>query len=144
MSSVATLDSARGRTDGETAVRAFEAGEIDPQHFNHAAHVHIAWCYLQQFPTAMAIAKFTSALRSLTERLGVPQKYHETMSWFFVIVIADRLAHAPGGDWESFKRDNRDLFEGGAELVRRHYTKARLDSAEARQRFLLPDVTPGA
>jgi hypothetical protein len=128
--------------DRAADVRAFEAAEIDPQHFDHAAHVRVAWSYLQQFPTAVAIARFTSALRSLTLRLGIPQKYHETVSWFFMIVIADRLAGTQAGDWETFRRDNGDLFDNGSALLRRYYSKARLDSTAARQRFLLPDLAP--
>lgn len=120
-------------------VLAFEGGEIDPQTFGHEAHVRVGWAYLRQYSTAAAIAKFTSALKALTERLGVPDKYHETISWFFMLVIADRIADAPHADWESFRQGNRDLFEESAALLRRHYSAGRLGSAEARRRFLLPD-----
>jgi hypothetical protein len=78
----------------------------------------------------------------LTLRLGVPQKYHETVSWFFMIVIADRLAGTQADDWETFRRDNGDLFDNGSALLRRYYSKARLGSTAARQRFLLPDLAP--
>jgi hypothetical protein len=142
MSAVFELAQAAGAIDSAADVRAFEGGEVDSQEFDHAAHVRVAWSYLQQFPTALAIAKLTSALRSLTVRLGVPQKYHETVSWFFMIVIADRLAGTAGGDWETFRRENCDLFENGSALLKRHYSKARLESTEARQRFLLPDLAP--
>lgn len=126
----------------DAEIEAFEAGNIDPQRFDHEAHVRVAWSYLQRLPTPLAIARFTSALRSLTVRLGVPQKYHETVTWFFMIVIADRLAGAPADDWETFSKDNRDLLEEGAALLRRHYSPARLASVDARQRFLLPDRAP--
>jgi hypothetical protein len=142
MSAVLEPDQTARPVAGAADVRAFEAGEVDPQQFDHAAHVRVAWSYLQLFPTAVAIAKFTSALRSLTVRLGVPQKYHETVSWFFMIVIADRLAAATAGDWETFRRENGDLLENASALLKRHYSKSRLDSAEARRRFLLPDLAP--
>lgn len=127
--------------DPAEEVRRFEAGDIDPQKFDHEAHVRIGWSYLQKYPAALAIAKFTFALHSLTRRLGASDKYHETISWFFMIVIAERRAACPHDDWQSFKRANRDLLSGSA-LLKRHYSKGRLDSADARQRFLLPDLVP--
>jgi hypothetical protein len=127
--------------DPAKEVRRFEAGNIDPRKFDHEAHVRAAWSYLQQYPAAVAIAKFTSALRSLTIRLGASDKYHETISWFFMIVIAERRAACPHADWQRFRNTNRDLFEGSA-LLKRYYSKGRLDSAEARRHFLLPDLAP--
>ena len=124
-------------------IRAFEAGEIDAADFDHEAHVRIAWSYLKKYPVAIAIARFTSSLRSLTERLGVAHKYHETVSWFFMIVIADRIETSRTQDWQAFKAENRDLLEQGSILLRRHYSSARLGSAKARQLFVLPDLAPG-
>jgi hypothetical protein len=31
-------------------IDAFERGEIDPEAFDHEAHVHMAWLYLERFP----------------------------------------------------------------------------------------------
>jgi hypothetical protein len=128
--------------DVEAQVRAFEAGNVDPTQFDHEAHVRVVWCYLQQFPVAVTIARFTAALRALTLRLGMPQKYHETISWFFIIVIADRMARSTSRDWERFKTENRDLLENSSALLRQHYSADHLGSAEARQRFVLPDLVP--
>jgi hypothetical protein len=128
--------------DPSEEVRLFEAGDIDPRGFDHEAHVRVAWSYLQQYPAAIAIARFTSALRTLTIRLGASDKYHETISWFFMIVIAERRAACPHNDWRSFKRANRDLFEGST-LLRRHYSRDRLWCEDARRYFLLPDLVPG-
>jgi hypothetical protein len=123
----------------EAEVRAFEAGDIDPGQFDHEAHVRVVWCYLQQFPVAVTIAKFTASLRALTVRFGMPQKYHETISWFFIIVIADRVAGSAACTWEDFRTENRDLIENGSALLRQHYSADHLNSTEARQRFVLPD-----
>jgi hypothetical protein len=121
-------------------MRAFEAGEIDPATFSHEAHVHVAWCYLQAYPLAEAIAKFTAALRSWTERLGAARKYHETISWFFMIAIADR--GAAGCDWETFRAQNGDLIENGTALLRQHYSESCLSSERAKHHFALPDRIP--
>jgi hypothetical protein len=126
----------------EAQIRAFEAGDIDPDQFDHEAHVRVVWCYLQQFPVAVTVAKFTAALRALTVQFGVPGKYHETISWFFIIVIADRVARSAAGNWEGFRTENRDLIENSSALLRQHYSTDHLDSTDARQRFVLPDLVP--
>lgn len=117
----------------------FEAGAIDAGRFDHRAHLHVGWCYLRQYPLAEAIARFTAALRALTIRLGAEGKYHETVSWFFMIVIADRMAEAPAGDWEAFRNANRDLFGNPGDLLRRNYSPECLASERARGCFVLPD-----
>lgn len=134
---------AQRRDNGfEAQIRAFEAGDIDPDQFDHEAHVRVVWCYLQQVPAAVTIARFTSALRALTVRFGMPQKYHETISWFFIIVIADRVARSASRDWEGFRTENRDLVENSSALLKQHYSADQLNSPEARQRFVLPDLVP--
>jgi hypothetical protein len=118
----------------------FEAGAIDAERFDHQAHVHVAWCYLRQFPLAEAITRFTAALRRLTVRLGAEGKYHETISWFFMIVLADRMAADPARDWDAFRSGNGDLFDDAGGLLRRHYSAECLEGA--RGRFVLPDRAP--
>lgn len=123
-------------------VAAFEGAAIDAERFDHQAHVHVAWCYLRQYPLAAAIARFTAALRRLTTRVGAEGKYHETISWFFMIVVAERMAADPACGWEAFRSGNSDLFDNAGGLLRRHYSAECVASAGARQRFVLPDRAP--
>ena len=117
---------------------AFEHGAIDPDAFDHEAHVYIGWLYLRQYPLLDAIRRYCDALRQLTERLGVPAKYHETMTWFFLIQIADRRRSAGDSDWFEFRRRNPDLFRAGT-LLAHYYSPELLSTATARQHFVLPD-----
>jgi hypothetical protein len=142
MNTAAQRDDDGPPLDLEGQIRVFEAGEVRPEEFDHEAHVRVVWCYLQQFPVAVTIARFTSALRALTARFGVPQKYHETISWFFIIVIADRVARSASRNWEGFRQENRDLVEKSSALLKQHYSSDRLNSTDARQRFVLPDLIP--
>jgi hypothetical protein len=119
----------------------FEAGHVDPAEFDHAAHVYVAWLYLKQASLAEAITRFTAGLRQLTARAGAEAKYHETITWFFLIAIAERCAAAPGADWNTFRRHNADLLRD-ASLLRRFYSSERLQSKLAKRQFLLPDRQP--
>ena len=121
------------------SIEAFEAGAVDAEAFNHKAHVHMAWLYLDRYDLAEAISRFTLALRNLTIHLQVPDKYHETISWIFLLLIAERRSAAATDDWSSFQRDNEDLFCGSGEILRRYYSDELLSSHKAKRSFVLPD-----
>lgn len=116
----------------------FERGDIDAEDFDHEAHLYVAWLYLERYPVVDAIAKFSAALRSLTERLGVPDKYHATVTWFYLLLIAER--RDPGVDWAGFCARNPDLFDRSKNVLARYYRADTLASGRARARFVLPDL----
>ena len=124
------------------SIRAFEEGDIDPAEFDHEAHVHVAWSYLHDHGLLQSIDRFSGALRRLTTKLGVESKYHETTTWFFMIVVAERRSGSAGDNWQIFKAENADLFNDPGGLLRRYYSEARLNSETARNLFLLPDLAP--
>jgi len=123
-------------------VDAFERGEIDPEAFDHTAHVYLAWRYLEQFPLPVALQKFDAALQRLTVQLGVPDKYHATITWFFLLLIAERRGadckSELRADWLRFRQRNPDLFDSRG-LLARHYRSHTLASERARRSFVLPD-----
>lgn len=122
------------------SITSFEAGTIDIDAFDHEAHVYVAWLYLERFPLLEAIGRFSDALRRLTIQLGVPGKYHETITWFFMFVIEERCQEPRTGGWFSFQRDNADLFARGDDnILNRYYSSDLLASNRARQSFVLPD-----
>jgi hypothetical protein len=106
----------------------------------HEAHIYVAWLYLQRYPLHEATALFIAALKRLTAQLGIPGKYHETISWFFMLLIAERRGMQSSDDWHSFHRDHADLFARGDEnILNRYYSGELLRSDRARRAFMLPD-----
>ena len=49
----------------DLSIDGFERGEIDLESFDHEAHLHLAWLYLEQFPLPEALERFDAALRRL-------------------------------------------------------------------------------
>ena len=125
-------------------IEQFEAGEIDGRSFGHEAHLYLAWCYLQQEELLQAISRYRAALQRLTRRLGAEAKYHETITWIYLVAIAERLEARPDADWAGFRRANPDLFEPVPRWLGGYYSPGRLASAQARRRFVLPDRAPGS
>lgn len=118
----------------------FERGSVDPDHFDHEAHIYVGWSYLQHYELDEAIDRFSAALRRLTKSLGIESKYHVTITWFFMILIAERRSGSEG--WASFRRRNADLFAKQPSIIGRYYSPGRLGSPLARTQFVLPDRTP--
>jgi len=126
----------------EETVRAFENATIDPGDFNHEAHIQVGWHYLQDYDQLDAISRFTDAIRRLTRKLGVPGKYHETITWFYLLKIAERCRDKRPSDWPTFKAANPDLFAWNPSLIQKYYSDALLSSEIARRSFVLPDRNP--
>lgn len=124
------------------SIEAFEKGTIDPELFDHEAHLFIAWSYVQQYELKESIDRFCAALRRQTKKLGIEAKYHETLSWFFIILIAERQSESGSNNWQTFKRRNADLLATGPSIVRDYYSDGRIGSTIARTQFVMPDRLP--
>ena len=126
----------------ERLFTAFKDANVDPAEFDHEAHVLVAWRYLQDNDLLPAIEKYSNALKTLTRKLGVPGKYHETITWFYMIAVGERLAGANDSEWSSFRAANEDLFAREPSLIQRYYSSDLLMSENARRVFVLPDLSP--
>lgn len=118
-------------------IEQFEAGDIDAERFDHEAHVYMAWLYVRAFDLADAVSRFDGALRRLTARLGVPGKYHATITWLFLLLINERASKSES--WGDFQSRNLDLVRDSKTTLERHYSEALLFSDAAREHFVLPD-----
>jgi hypothetical protein len=117
-------------------VRAFEAAALDE--FPHAAHVRVAWWYVTHEPLLAAIARFRTALRRFAATKGKPDRYHETITIALLLLIAER--RRDGELWEAFAMRCPDLLLWPCPTLLRFYSPEVLDSSQARQMFVAPDL----
>lgn len=117
---------------------AFEAGRLDPKAFNHKAHVFAGWLYVRRYPLTEAIARFSHALKAFAKRAEAPTKYHETITWFYMLLIAERQGRGKHQDFKSFLAANGDLVASPS-LLNRYYTRETLASDYARTHYVMPD-----
>ena len=120
----------------DLTIERFEAGRLDPEAFDHAAHVYVGWLYVCRYPLAEAVSRFEAAIRRLVKSLGDEDKYHTTLTWFYLLLIGERTQ--ADEDWASFVARNPDLFDNRS-LLARYYTSECLWSPRARAHFVLPD-----
>ena len=123
----------------DALIHAFESGTLPAASFHHADHVRLAFAYLSKYPPLQALAKFSTALQRYAAARGQLQRYHETVTYAYFFLIRERLARAPGAEWEDFARLNPDLLRWDEGILRRYYCEATLKSDLARNVFLFPD-----
>ncbi|MBT8104928.1 MAG: hypothetical protein HKO69_04455 [Woeseiaceae bacterium] len=94
----------------DLTIERFEAADVDPAGFDHEAHVYVAWLYVMAYPRREAIARFDAALRRLVAKVGASNKYNATITWLYLLLIAERIR--VNEDWASFRARNADLIDG--------------------------------
>jgi len=115
----------------------FLSHDFDVESFGHREHVYAAWLLISELGEREAAEQYVQTLRSLTVKLGVPEKYHETITRFYLMLIGERMRQHKDEGWEDFEAHHEDLFDKA--LLSRYYSKARIQSREAHRHFLLPD-----
>lgn len=121
--------------------RALERGEIANEDFHHVSHLHVAWVYLAESSSVQQAAnKMRDTLRRFAANAGKPQKYHETITLFWVHLLS--RAHADSGEerLEELVYANPQLLEKNFPLA--YYSAERLFSDEARTSWVEPDLKP--
>src|SRR5271167_2961620 len=96
---------------GEELIQEFEEGATPPDTFHHADHVRLAFEYLGRYSAHEALQRFSDALQRFAAAQGKAQRYHETITWAYLLLIRERMARA-GDDqiWEEFAERNADLL----------------------------------
>ena len=121
-------------------VAAFRDGSLPGEEFPHREHVRMAWLYLERHTTVEALLHFSADLRRFATAKGNPALYHETITWAYLLLIAERRADAPPSEsYAAFAERNADLFAWKPSLLERYYRAETLASPLARARFILPD-----
>ena len=125
----------------DAVLQAFEACQLDPAKFHHADHIRLAWLCVQRYGALQAEAKLLDGIRSFAQRAGVPQKFLHTttVAWARLVAAACR------------ESDSRDSFDEwikvhpellNKHLLNEHYSAGTLESSEARNGWLNPDLKP--
>jgi len=121
--------------------RALERGEIANENFHHVSHLHVAWVYLAESSSVQQAAnKMRDTLRRFAAGAGKPEKYHETITLFWVHLLSREHAASGGKRLEEIVRANPQLLEKNFPLA--YYSAERLFSDEARTSWVEPDLKP--
>lgn len=125
--------------DGELVAR-FEALAIPPEAFRHREHVRLACAMLRGADFGEAAVRFRRALRRFTAAAGAPEKYHETLTWAYLVVVAQRMACDPAATTsQQLVARHPDLVDHRGGAMARYYDLAAITASPlARAMFVLP------
>ncbi len=126
-------------TDSEilTLVNRFERCLLAKEEFPHSDHLTVAVVYLFASDLDTAIDRMRSSLKRFAAHHGVPKLYHETLTRFWLLQVDQRLNRRDCLS-ESVKKIREQLKDKN--LAFEYYSRARIDSKEARETWLEPDL----
>ena len=118
----------------------FEEGRVTPAQFDHRAHVRLAYVYLAERGVDAAADAMRNALLAFLERHGIDAaKYHETLTRSWILAVRHFMERTPeAASADAFIAANPELLD--SKIMLTHYSASVLFSAEARARFVEPDV----
>src|SRR5262249_14965156 len=123
----------------EDFVLTFIHGTLATGGFHHRDHLHLTWLLLRQCDLPTASRLMTSGLRTFATHHGQAQKYHETMTQFWVRLVAHLVqTHPQISDFEAFIRAFPHLLE--KDLPYHHWQRETLMTDSARAHWVEPDV----
>ncbi len=125
--------------------RAFSARAIPVAEFGHAAHLRAGYLCLLKFGPGGALDAVRDGLREMlaaavAHGYDPPVGYHETITVFWLRMIASRLLPDEPRDSAAFFSDHPELLD--KHLIAKHYSKQHLMSDDARTHFVEPDRAP--
>jgi hypothetical protein len=128
--------------EDQAFARAFEACQIAPGAFDHAAHVRLAYVYLCEGRVDAAVDRMKQALLAFLAHLGVgPSKYHETITRAWVMAVSHFMDESAACESAAaFMTLNPRLLD--SRIMLKHYSAEVLFSPRAREEFVPPDVRP--
>ncbi len=117
---------------------AFTAGEIANQDFHHRDHLRLAWIQIRRLGLPHALEAVTAAIRQFAAGHGHGDRYHETMTRFWLLVVAMGISRHPTLAFDELLAAEPHLLDKN--LPYRHWSRERMGSEDARQRWLEPDL----
>ena len=110
----------RALTDSEF-VSAFEQGNPDPRHFDHEAHIRLAWILINRHGRVKA-ADLLCAYLSQLDRLQAGGKFNSTLTLAATHLIASRMQAGKPENFRAFLRANPALLTDFKGLLKERET----------------------
>lgn len=125
--------------DDDAYLAAFEAGQVSGQDFRHQQHLRLAWACIRTAPDVDAACTRVAALiRRFATALGHPDKYHETLTVFWVRLLWAHHARIGRVPFQAAVAHNPSLLD--KDFVFRFYPRELLSGPQARSEWIAPPL----
>jgi hypothetical protein len=124
---------------------AFRGARLPHAEWTHVAHLRVAWMHLCRFDLDEAHVRLRAGIILLNASHGIVESpmrgYHDTITRAWLVLVRAAMRKSPRiEDSALFLAVHWVVLGKGA--LGRHYSRARLESTEARARFVEPDLAP--
>ena len=128
-------------TDAEilTMVDRLERCLLGKEEFHHRDHLTVAVVYLYASDLETAMDRMRTSLKRFAAHHGVTGLYHETLTRFWLLQVDQRLDRSECLS-ESVRKVREQLNDKN--LVFNYYSRERIESKEAREKWIEPDLKP--
>jgi hypothetical protein len=122
----------------------FESCALSRAEWTHAAHLTVALWYHLTTPPADVVDRIRFGIKRFNAAQGIVTTptggYHETMTLFWIALVAKYLRELPGRDYSFVGLANGLIARYGDKgLPLTYYTRERLFSPKARSTWVTPD-----
>jgi len=120
-------------------VQAFLSGSLANAQFHHRDHLRLAWVLIRLTGEEQATTRITNGIRYFATMHGQAEKYHETMTRFWVRIVGHAVAARPNiATFEDFLTAFPMLL--AKDLPYRHWRRETMLSPDARAQWVEPDL----
>lgn len=124
----------------EAVVRGFETCTTGKDEFPHRDHLALAVWYLNSSSETEAAASMRASLYRFLDRHDCRKNYHETLTLFWIKIVHEAL-ETLGAELSLLEKTNAIIERlGDSRLVFEFYSKALVESEEARRNWIEPDL----
>lgn len=120
-----------------TLVDRLERCLLGKEEFHHRDHLTVAVVYLYASDLETAMDRMRTSLKRFAAHHGVTGLYHETLTRFWLLQVDQRLDRS--ACLEQSVKNIREQFND-KNLAFDYYSRERIDSKEARETWLEPDL----
>jgi hypothetical protein len=124
--------------EDEQFVAAFEAGQIANQNFHHRDHLRLAWVGIRRLGPERASNTVAEAIRQFAAHHGHADRYHETLTRFWVRVVSLGINRHPALLFNDLLAAEPHLLDKNLPYL--HWSRERMGSEEARRHWVEPDI----
>jgi hypothetical protein len=117
---------------------AFEAGQIANQDFHHRDHLRLAWIQIRRLGLERASGWVAIAIRLFATHHGHADRYHDTLTRFWVRAVAIGIQHHPELTFEGLLAAEPHLLDKNLPYL--HWSRERMASDQARRQWVEPDL----
>lgn len=125
----------------DALLAAFLDCTLPPEQLGHPEHVRLAYLFLRRHADfGDAAVAFRSALRRYVTAIGRADRYHETLTWAYLALIAERIEReGEAADSQQFVARWPELVDHRTGALAAVYDIAELTASPlARRVFVLP------